>query len=438
MKGNKTEQLFPNAALYEKTVELPHGALQALSKIDKTKLGKTELEQQQALKTIENWAQHLWYAMTAITREQQLDSKKQKSFQTLFEQKLIEFIQHPDHGITHAYYVYLGTRRLAALDLLKLTKSDDAQLQLLCLLHDSMQMLPFAHQQEKMGHLARSNQRNEHARIIAAITYKFGKQFGFDKRTIRALSFGLQKHDSSYANEYYPNGKLSQLSQLLHDADKLYGASYEADITSLVAGMLKRNFEANVGAKGSYLIRTALTRKYREKLTYGDRCYSDSIAVILRELGLKMYTNSGRKVAKERRVAAVAEMQKVYGEFFDETRDFIHTTLIPNLKNPQALEIRIIAMGKEPKHVAVPMSENKLQSIIERLYNKPLLLDKKYQRKNYKLTDARGWKLSVTEAKTGKVTFIDPSIARFCFKSNGREQFIKTLTRAFKSQLNHS
>jgi hypothetical protein len=422
--------LFPNEEVYQNPVDLPDSAQTAINSLEKSILGNTQAEQIQAKQILQNWSKTLWQGMIYITHDVQKDDRE--TFRSQFETALSDYISDPDHGITHSLFVYLGMHHLIEIDQQNISETQDQQLQLLALLHDAMQTLPFSLPEKTNGILAQKNQKNEHARIIGALTRLYGKQLGFDQKTTRALAFGLKEHDSTYNGVFYPNGEFTYLSKLLHDADKLYGASNQTDTEALLYGMLLRNFEANRGMKGSYLIRTELDAEYRSKIKYGDRAYSDSLAVIFRELELPMYTPAGKAIAQERKIKAIEAMHTVYGDIFDQTAITISKIMTPAINGElEDATFSIAAIGHPAESVEI-QSQQELHSQIETLYEKPLILPKKYQRNGYEETDARGWKLLITVS--GKTYCIDPSIARFCIQDDGRQLFLDKLTEAFYQQ----
>lgn len=423
-------QLFPNQEVYQNQEDFPVGVQEALDNLDLSLFSEEEAEQQKAKETLQNWAETLWHGMVYLARHMPEEDKS--IFRQDYADKLAEFVAHPDHGITHSYYVYHNANHLVEIDGQDLSENQDAQLQLLALTHDVMQILPFSMPEKTSGKLAEKNQKDEHARIIAALARMYGRSLGFDKQTTASLSFGLRKHDSTYDNQFYPNGELGYLSKVLHDSDKLFGASMHTDAPRLVSGGLKRNHVANIGVKGGYLIRTDLDAEYRGKLKYGDRCFSDSVAVVFRELGLPMYTEAGKKVDAERLDHAPEQMQIVYGEIFDEANNLIFSEIIPRLQNQdQSMRLFSSGMDQEKEPVTI-QTEQELESLIDNLYNRELVLSEKYKRNGYQNSDARGWKLFAEI--DGQTHAIDPSVARFCFQQDGKEVFFAELKKAFDQQ----
>lgn len=430
LKEQSKPQLFPNTEVYQDTEDFPAEAQNALDSLDLTVFGEEEAEQQRAREVLQNWGETLWHGMIYLTRY--MPDEERFVFRQDYVEKLAEFIAHPDHGITHSYYVYYNAGHLVEMDDVDLSESQDAQLQLLALTHDVMQILPFSMPEKTTGQLAQKNQKNEHARIIGALARMYGRSLGFDKQTTASLSFGLRKHDSTYDNQFYPNGELGYLSKVLHDSDKLFGASMHTDAQRLVSGGLKRNLVANDGVKGGYLIRTELDAGYRGKLKYGDRCFSDSVAVVFRELGLPMYTEAGKKVDAERLEHAMEQMQVVYGEVFENTNRLIFSEIIPMLQN-QDQNMRLYSSGMDQGEESVSIqTAQELESLINKLYNRELTLSEKYKRNGYEDSDARGWKLFAEI--DGQTHAIDPSVARFCFQEDGKEVFFAELKKAFDQQ----
>lgn len=443
----KIPQLFPNQTVYSTIFELTDAQKLAIQSIQIDKLHSNPIKQKQALKIIENWIAHIWQAMHYIIDSQFESTKKNKrvtklvaEFKQEFHDKLLSFIANPDHGIVHSFFVYKGMLYLSKKEGQPIQKNStqDLHAQLFALLHDMMQDLPFTLiKNKKTAHI---NQKNDHARIMAELIKNTGNHFGFDPKTIEEFSFGILVHDSSYFNIYYED-QLNHISKLGHDSDKLLGASNKTDPYSLTESMLKRNYEANRGPKGSYLIRTELDTEYRNKIKYGDRCLSDSVSLVKKEFTLQMYTNTGKKMAQKRVEAALEQIRSVYGYFYDLTKEFIDTNIIPNLgKKNSGITISTVGMDQEETPLEFSkLSKNTFKQLITDLYNTPIRLniadpDKKKFTKRYNLqTDARGLKLHVQHAKQSIDIYLDPSIARFYFMPNGKETFINEITKAFSS-----
>ncbi len=438
-------QLFPNPNIYEKQVVISDAQKSAIQNIPVEQLSAYEEEQQHALEIIENWINHLLHIMNFIADSEQNSPKPFETqdilqFKQEFHDRSLSFITNPDHGILHSFFVYKGIIYLSEADGNPIQKNSvqDSHAQLFSLLHDVMQDLPFTI--SKNDQTEKYNQKNDHAKIMAELIYASGTHFGFDPQTIEEFGFGILVHDSSYFNTYYDE-KLNYLSKLGHDSDKLLGASYKTDPRSVTESMLKRNYEANRGPKGSYLLRTELDKEYREKIKYGDRCLSDSVSLVKKEFTLKMYTKSGKKIAQKRVQAALDQVRSVYGYFFDLTQKYIDEVLIPDLgKSNSHLILSTVGMDQEEKPIDI-MSLNKtaLKKLVNNLYNTPIKLKigkndvKKFSDRYDLSTDARGLKIHVLDTQTNKDVYLDPSIARFYFMPNGREKFIQEITQAFTS-----
>lgn len=440
-------QLFPNPDVYNITADLSDELAAALQAIQLEKLHANPKEQKKALKLIENWVNHIWTAMHFLVDSQLASSNKKSKraqliseFKQEFHDKLLSFISNPDHGIVHSFFVYKGMLYLSKKEAqpIETNSSHDLQAQLFALLHDMMQDLPFTIVKNKKT--ARINQKNDHAKIMAKLIKQSGIHFGFDEQTIEEFSFGILVHDSSYFNLYYSEA-LNYISKLGHDSDKLLGASTKTDPYSLTESMLKRNYEANRGPKGSYLIRTELDSAYRSKIKYGDRCLSDSVSLVKKEFTLQMYTNTGKKMAQKRVEAALDQIRSVYGYFFDLTQEFIDTNIIPNIgKKNTGITMSTVGMDQDEIPIDyTKLTKSKFKKLISDLYKTPIQLhiaatDKKKFSDRYNLeTDARGLKLHVQKKDSNTDIYLDPSIARFCFMPNGREAFIKEITQAFSS-----
>ena len=433
-------QLFPNPSIYKQNVEISPAQKLAIQNIPVDQLSPNQEEQQQALEVIENWMNHLWQGMHFIINSQTSKTSETLEFIQEFHDKSLLFISNPDHGITHSFFVYKGILYLSEQDgsTIHENSEQDIQAQLFALLHDVMQDLPFT--LSKNNQLENINQKNDHAKIMAELIYSSGTHFGFDAQTTEEFGFGILVHDSSYFNVHYSE-KLNYLSKLGHDSDKLLGASYKTDPRSVTESMLKRNYEANRGPKGSYLLRTELDKKYRAKIVYGDRCLSDSVSLVKKEFTLQMYTESGKKIAQERVKAALDQVRSVYGYFFDLTAKYLEETLIPNLgKTNSQLLLSTVGMDQEEKHIDITsLNTATLKKLITDIYNTPIKLKireddiKKFSDRYDLSTDARGLKIRVLDTQTNTDVYIDPSLARFYFVPNGREEFIHEITQAFTS-----
>lgn len=440
-----TLQLFPNSNIYKKQTTISDEQKSAICHIPVEQLSTSREEQQQALEIIENWIHHLSHVMhfivdSQLINSQSLETQEILAFKQEFHDKSLSFITNPDHGIVHSFFVYRGIVYLSEQDGNPIQKSSiqDIHAQLFALLHDAMQDLPFSI--AKNDQTKNCNQKNDHAKIMAELIYSSGTYFGFDTQTIEEFGFGILVHDSSYFNIHYAE-KLNYLSKLGHDSDKLLGASYKTDPQSVTESMLKRNYEANRGPKGSYLLRTELDRNYRAKIVYGDRCLSDSVSLVKKEFTLKMYTKSGEKIAQERIKAALDQVRSVYGYFFDLTAKYLDEILIPNLEkiNSQLL-LSTVGMDQEEKPINISkLNKKTLENLVNKLYNTPIELKiseddiKKFSDRYNLSTDARGLKIRVLDTQTNKDVYLDPSIARFYFLPNGREKFTHEITLAFTS-----
>ena len=85
------------------------------------------------------------------------------------------------------------------------------------------------------------------------------------------------------------------------------------------------------------------------------------------------------------------------------------------------------------------LNTDSLKKLVDDIYNTPIKLKirkddiKKFSDRYDLSTDARGLKIRVLGTQTNKDVYLDPSIARFYFILNGREEFIRAITQAFTS-----
>jgi 5'-deoxynucleotidase YfbR-like HD superfamily hydrolase len=437
------ERLKPTFSTWENSpinkIECPAEVIESIDKIDPKILAESKEDQAKAKETISSWVKILWEAMVDISDEVNANNIEKNTFYKKFKAKLIEFITHPDHGITHAYHVYKGMLYLDEKENKKLVPDSklDKRAQLMALVHDSMQVLPFDIKGDNCE-LKYNHPKNEHAAIIAVITKKFGHVIGFSPETIAETIFGLKYHDRSYNNEKF-NTEFDYISKLLHDSDKIFGASGSVDVSNLVSGMLERNYQANKGASGSYLLRN-LSLEIRNLIIYGDRCYSDSVSLVRKEFKLEMSTITGKKLASERRKFAIQQVTKVYGKHFDLTKKFINDNLKQELvklgTDSANLVLSIVGMDQEKKLIQKGDINNldQLEKLINELYETPIKIIKPIINPDrYDKDAARGLKIRVFNNETKSEFFIDPSIARFCFRENGRTEFLELITRVFSS-----
>jgi hypothetical protein len=423
----------------EASINYPDEIFEAINKIDQKKLAENPKEQEQAKKIIKSWVKTLWSAMVIVSDKVSENAEEKQRFKDDFKSKLITYITHPDHGITHAYHVYQGMLYIDEKEKKKLKpgSEQDKQAQLMALLHDSMQTLPFNIKGD-ICDLQYDNPKNQHADIIADIVDKFGYIVGFKPNKIANFVFGLRHHDASYntARDKEDHSKnFNYLSKLLHDADKIFGASYSKDIRDLVSGMMKRNYQANRGGKGSYILRD-LEKSIRELIVYGDRCFSDALSLVFSELKIRMTTKTGKKIAKERKEYAVAQAKIVYGKYFDSTYNYIHEKLKPELEKiwigSSILALSIVGMDQEEKQINDINSLDELKNLIKELYDTPIEISKAILNQDrYPDKHARGLKIRVYDKFTKKEVFLDPSIARFCFSENGKEKFLALVNKVF-------
>lgn len=432
-------QLFQNNEIYSKTGDIPTILEKQIEAVLSEEFKDSEENEEFAYETIKNWVSSLWKAMNYFVDLQQLPEQDSVAFKKKYLQGLLEFIAHKDHGILHSYFVYSGILHLAKQDGKPIVSGScqDQQAQLFALLHDIAQVLPFS--AYNSGHISRMNQKNEHARILSALVKMFGIKAGFDKKATAEFSFAIKTHDSTYSNVRYP--EIDYIFQLGHDSDKIFGSSMKKDIKTITKGMLKRNYEANRGPKGSYLLRTELTKTYRNNISYGDRCLSDAVSLVRREFGIEMYTQAGRRIAEERRNSAMEQIKEVYGYFFDLTKAYIEDKVLPILgKQKSNLIVTETGMDQVEKPLRyMPTTRLELQNLFDTLYETPIRLaidpvdEKKYTDRYNLETDARGLKIHVVDTNTGKDVYLDPSIARFCFSQDGRERFLEEITTAFQN-----
>lgn len=437
MTQKYTHQLFPNSEIYQKNTSIPPELEYAIQKIPPEKIGDSQIEQIKAQQIIKNWVITVWQVAQFLIDKQNFTEKQKKLFLQEFQKALHTFIIHPDHGILHSYFVYRGMLYLSELHNQPIQPETtlDKQAQLVSLFHDFIQVIPYTITENR--DLIAADLKNEHAQIMATLIRMFGQSVGFDSQTTESLAFSIEQHDSSYNNVYHEN--FDFLSQLLHDSDKLFGASYKTDSSTLAIQMLKRNYQVNHGPKGSYLLRVELNSEYRKLFEYGDRCWNDCVAVITKELEITMYTQIGKQVAQQRKRVAVKKAHQVYSHFFDITIDCIQNQVVPALTvKPPHLALTVVGMNQPEIPLAeIVQNAAELELGLNKLYNTPIMLNNAQQfahRYNSK-KDARGLKIRVINTTTNTENYIDPSIGRFCLLKNGKELFLQEVLKAFQERL---
>jgi len=315
---------------------------------------------------------------------------------------------------------------------------EDKEAQLLALLHDINQVVPFTLKDTKFSKRY-SHPKNDHAKIISDLTRIFGKLFGFDRKKTKEIAYGLEHHDASYdKDKTYLLNNFDYPSQLLHDADKIFGASLETDIESLTIGMLERNYQANKGAAGAYLFREEIPKEIRDVIKYGDRCLTDASSLVRAELHLQMCTPSAKIIAEQRRNIANRSIRKVYGKYFDLTHNYIYNNIPEILAgNKPNLRLSIVGMDQTEQPISNSIKDlSTFETEINRLYNTPIhISDEDKFTDRYGDNHARGLKIRVYNSDDNSEIHLDPSIARFCFNKNGRQEFLDKLVLAFQNGL---
>lgn len=442
MRVNTTEQLFPNETIYKQPVEISDALLSAVDTLPTEKLGATPTEQEASKTTIKNWVTTLWYGIEFVLQRQNLQQTDREQFKSQIASDLLKFITHKDHGILHSYFVYKGILHLAVKNNNPITpgSTEDKQAQLMALLHDIAQTITFALDNTKFR-TRYSHQKNDHAQIIGDLGRIFGRSLGFNRTQMLELTFGLTHHDDSYYNIYH-HETFNRMSKLLHDSDKIFGTSLSTDISELTIGMLERNYQANRGENGSYVFREEIPKSTRNLIMYGDRCMSDAISLVRKEFNIEMYTQAGQEIAEQRRQIALNSAQKVYGKFFDLTNNFISQHILEYIQgNRPNMKLTIVGMEQEESELPQPISTiSDFTEEVEKLYQTPIHLQNEHKFLNrYGKNHARGLKIHVvdtTQSFGDQHTidlYLDPSIARYCLKQNGREEFLEKVNLAFQN-----
>lgn len=339
------------------------------------------------------------------------------------------FITHPDHGIYHSLLVYRGMQHLLQFE--PLGNLDDNVMQMVSVLHDFTQ--GFDQLDMITGKSLDIDARAKHGQAIGLLFKSFGQMLGFSHDQVSEIYWALRDHDNGYNRRDMADGRYKLLAALLHDADKLFGATRNYDdLRGIVEQIIRRNYEGNIGIKGSYLFRDDLDWEYRRRFTYGDRGFNDCLTVVLFELfGMPHFSAGGREIAKRLRPLVRDVLLDVYSELFDQ-----HQVTMNNWSELGS-KIELFGLSNQDNtpteaHIFLerseigPDSKFSLDDLTEIIYQTPLALASRYHRKAYKPNEARGWKMKL-HFHSGEARTVDPSVLRYCMKAEGKNQFIQIL-----------
>lgn len=306
----------------------------------------------------------------------------------------------PDHGGYHSYFVYEGMRTITSQDGRQAEVSDEL-MQAMAVLHDMIQSMPavdFRTGAEDKG----MNVRDIHAHKIALIARSFGKSLGLNQTELRELIHGVGHHDDVYTGETFTPKHYS--AAVLSDADKLFGARIEFDAQESTRTTLQRNLNGASKADGWYLIRRDLQPSERKQWQYGHRWISDAISAVRRDFfDMEFLTETGRKLAQQRRDEFMPIMREVYGDFYDR-----QAILVERWINGE--KAQVCGKGEHPPAI----DDLSPSEVIEKLTHTRLKLPAKYLKNNL---DDLGWKLQIGQPPE----VIDSSVAQFMF--DDQDQF---------------
>ncbi len=257
---------------------------------------------------------------------------------------------------------------------------------------------------------------------MARTIIEVGRMVGLDWGERRDLARTVQHHDDTYKNS--PYDLFSPAGKLIADADKLYGGGFERDPSELVRGTLERNKIGARGEKGWYLVREDLTPELRDNWSYGDRWYGDRVCSVRRDIfGTTFYTDSGKRIAKERREVFWLTAENFFGQEYDEM-DSQRKLWYDNLNS-----VRVYRTSVDPKNKSAFVKEqvdtNSPVALINNLYKTHINLP----RRHGSLDTAYGWMIRIEIGN--KTMAIDPSVARL----NSKNEFLNVVRKAFECRL---
>ncbi len=317
------------------------------------------------------------------------------------------WVNHKDHGAQHSYAVYEGMVWLAQQDG-TWSQDQDSTFQALAVLHDLSQILPF--KDPVTGNPLNGDQRKAHAKAMSVAIRFFGGGLGLQKGEVNDLARSIRHHDDEYLGKHYPF--FSRAGMILADADKLFGAGLSRDPKQLAADAIARNQQGASRPDGWYLLRD-LTKEQRDNWQYGDRWLSDRVSAVRMDMiGIQFYTETGKRMAKERRDAFLEQAHIAYGKEYDDTKRAVD---LWNTAIHYGRSISIQLVGKNSKGVD-PLTEH-----IEYPYDVDTIIAMAYEKRLNVKTRAdfdnpKGWKIQATIE--GNSVIIDSSIARFSSKSD--------------------
>lgn len=407
--------------------QLPPCLMEALTKLFKEH--HSDLTSQDKL-VLKNWVvqlHHVFIHQLASSSHYPKDA---------FLQGLVDFILHPDHGIYHSLLVYRGMQHLQKLQGSGYKQLPDVTMQMVSLLHDITQ--GFQQIDVLTGKEMKVNARAKHGQAIALVFKLFGKQLGFSPQEVREMYWALRDHDNGYNRRDMADGRYGLMAALLHDADKLFGASRNHEsIELLVEQIIRRNYLGNQSIMGSYLFRHDLSWEYRLRFTYGDRWFNDCLTVVLFELfGMPHFSRGGRAIAEQMRPVVFKVLLKTYLEVFDEHQQLYQrwretgTRLSIVGWSHENDEPKKVSSTFQKEEVIGPAKQLPLEGVIQILTETPIILAKRYKRSAYNFTqDARGWKIRLFFSDQSSV-LVDPSVLFFVLAPQGREQFTQALIKS--------
>ena len=322
---------------------------------------------------------------------------------------------HPDHGALHDYFVYEGMNTLDRMEG-TFDPTNDSMKQAGAVLHDYGQLLP-GYKSPVAAVPFDGNFRAAHANIMAELIYMFGRKLGLKASEVDDLAISVRRHDDVYKGIKHPH--LSYSGQLLSDADKLFGAGLETDPLEMMAASLVRNRKGSYKPEGWYLLRD-LTPEQRTNWRYGHRWLADSVTAALHDTyGLTYYTGAAARLDHDKQKVFEMAANRYYSKLFDD-----HAQMIKEWEQIPYAPVQLVGFQQQPK-VYIPHHD--ISEIIDHAYSLPFFLPDNYSAEGY---ESAGWMVQVV--LPDERLLIDPSIARFATRPNGRQQFLARINGAIE------
>lgn len=311
---------------------------------------------------------------------------------------------HDSHGAGHSYHVYEGMVYIAQQDGVW-DQAHDATFQALAVLHDLAQSFPLVHPQT--GEPVAGDARILHADTMARLIMMFGQKLGIETKLRRDLMRSIRHHDDTYVT-----GKLfshmSYIGGVLADADKLFASSLSREADDLVTDAMSRNLLGGGARDGWPLLRT-LSQAERDDWVYGDRWFKDGLSAVIKEMvGTDYYTQTGKRLAHDKREAFFRLAPQYYTTLYRQQRDVIIQW--KHAVDTSDASIKATQVGKDqaPQLLLMNTPED-VDGTIQYLSTLPLPVSRKPRDPSFV---PMGWKI-IVEGLSEQPFILDPSILAY-------------------------